>query len=920
MKYPFSEITNDNDLSQNHSEKTPSDFWKAVRTNIKLKHQTPIIKPVSRDGNLPLSFGQERLWLFDQLQPGSSIHNMRAAYRLQGLLNIAALEQSFVEIARRHEILRTTFPVIDGQPVQVISKDIALKLPVVELQELPTSQQEIKVQQLITEESDQSFDLASGPLWRVKLLRLAEEEHVLLRTVHHIIFDGWSYGVFMREVAVLYEAFSTGSPSLLPELPIQYADFAQSQRQWLQGEMLESHLDYWKQQLSGSVPTLELPIDNLRPSVPTYRGASQSLVLSETLTKAVKALSHQEGVSLFVTLLTAFKSLLYQYTGQKDMIVCSSVAGRHRVETKKLIGYFNNLVVMRTDLSGNPSFRELMSRVSRVSLGAYQHQELPFQKLADFPNLVRTPLHRGMFVLQNTPPQPLELADIAVSHLDVGTEVANFDLFLSMEEKGEGLRGVLYYKTNLFNSTTITSMLENFQILLDFVVQSDRHLSDLPLLASEKLPQLINTLGAPEQNTQNSEDSFVVVTQDELELQLIKIWEKVLGIQPIRARDNFFELGGHSLAAVRLFTEIEKTFGKNLPLATLFQAATVAELAQIIRQKDWLAPWSSLVAIQPHGSQPPLFYIHPVGGNLLVYRDLALSLGCDQPVYGLQAKGLDGKFVPITNIMEMADHYITQIRSIQPHGPYFLAGLSSGGMVAWEMAVQFVAQGEKVAMLALFDTPGSGYPKLLPPIPRFFSVLNWVVLDFLSMPITLLAKLKQLGVKYTLAKILGRWGMFSLLDEDNQIQYLNVQSQMRRSIDGYKSNSSQGNFWKKWLNFFTIFLLKNSSKSYYANTFAGGLYYDAISYLPTALQKVQQANRQAGESYTPPIYPGHVILFRASERPPGIYRDPQLGWGGMAEGGMEIYEIPGDHTSIMKSPLLAAQLRACLEIAHKGEV
>ncbi|MGB5715119.1 MAG: thioesterase domain-containing protein [Waterburya sp.] len=400
-----------------------------------------------------------------------------------------------------------------------------------------------------------------------------------------------------------------------------------------------------------------------------------------------------------------------------------------------------------------------------------------------------------------------------------------------------------------------------------------------------------------------------------VEQKLAEIWTQVLGVERVSIHDNFFDLGGDSLQAVTLFAQIEKQFGKNLPLATLFQSGTVAEIAQIIRQKEWLAPWESLVAIQPNGNKPPLFYIHAGGGNLLVYRDLAYSLGIDQPVYGLQPRGLDGKYTPHTRIEDMADHYLAQIRMIQPHGPYFLAGLSSGGTTAWEIAQRLQAQEEKIALLSLFDTNGPEYPKLLPPIPRLLSVLNWAMFDFLTLKLVL--KLKQLGIKQSTIKILDRLGIFKrVFDEDQKIQTENMQQDFRVLIAKYKSNSSNISPLEKWINSLAILLLKYSSSPFYANAFARGMSRNTFSDLPEALQQVQKASLKANRAYVPQVYPGRVILFRAKERPPGFCRDPQLGWGDLAAGGMEIYEIPGNHTSIMKSPVLAEKLRICLDKAQ----
>ena len=456
-------------------------------------------------------------------------------------------------------------------------------------------------------------------------------------------------------------------------------------------------------------------------------------------------------------------------------------------------------------------------------------------------------------------------------------------------------------------------------------------LDTLPLTPSGKVDR--RALPAPDKNRQEpSEPSITFVApQDQLESHLTKIWEQVLGIEPIGVRDNFFDLGGNSLQAVTLFAQIEKQFGKNLPLATLFQSATIAEIAQIIRSKEWLAPWESLVPIKPTGNKPPLFYIHGGGGNLLIYRDLALALNSDQPVYGLQPRGLDGRYVPFQRIEDMAAHYLAQIRRLQPNGPYFLAGLSSGGLVAWEIAQHLQAQGQEVALLALFDTNGPDDFKLLPPIQRLLSVFNWVVFDFLRrlfrLPLKIVSKLRQSGNKQTSIKILKSLGIVKkVINEDQKINNQKMQLIFRERLNIYKSVSSKISLLEKLVNSLALFLLKHSSSSFYRNIFAFGLCREFINNinnladnhdnLPKSLQQVQEANSKAYQIYVPQVYSGRVILFRASERPPGFYLDPQLGWGNLPAGGMEIYEIPGNHTSIMKSPILAEKLRTCLEKAQ----
>ncbi|MBI4524352.1 MAG: hypothetical protein HY695_11140 [Deltaproteobacteria bacterium] len=399
----------------------------------------------------PLSFGQQRLWFLDQFEPDSPLYNISKAVRLSGRLNVAALKQSLNEIVARHEVLRTTFACIDGSPVQVIVESGSIELPLIDLSDWPDAGREEEVRRLLKEEAQRPFNLASDLMLRSQLLRLAEEENVLLLMMHHIASDGWSMGVLFRELSILYEAFSNGKPSPLQELPIQYADFAVWQRQWLQGEVLEAELSYWKKRLDG-VPTLQSPFDRPRPPVQSFRGARQSLMLSKTLTKELKALSRHQGVTVFMTLLAAFQTLLHRYTGQDDIVVGSPIANRNRLETEGLIGFFVNTLVLLTDLSGNPSFRDLLGRVREVALGGYAHQDLPFERLVEELQPERapgwTPLFQVMFVLQNAPIESLKLVGLSVSPLNVDSETAKFDVNLSMWEEAEGLRGSLEYNTS----------------------------------------------------------------------------------------------------------------------------------------------------------------------------------------------------------------------------------------------------------------------------------------------------------------------------------------------------------------------------------------------------------------------------------------------------------------------------------------
>jgi amino acid adenylation domain-containing protein len=458
----------------------------------------PPIRPVPREQAIPLSFAQERLWFLDQLNPGSPSYNIPEAYRLVGPLKLAALEQSLNEIVRRHESLRTTFAWGDEHPVQIIAPELNLSLPVVDLSSLPEAEREVAVEHLAAEEARRPFDLARGPLLRTTVLRLSEEEHVVLLTIHHIISDDWSTFVYLREMAILYEAFAAGQKSPLPPLAIQYADFAHWQRQWLQGEVLEAQLAYWKQQLSGSPLVLELPTDHPRPAVQSSRGANCSFTLPEALSSAIKELSNQEGATLFMTLLAAFQTLLYRYTGQDEINVGTPVTNRTRSELEGLIGFFANTLVMRAELSGEPSFRELLKRVREVALGAYAHQDLPFEKLVyelqPERDLSRSPLFQVMFVMQNIPRQAPQLGrqELSISSLKVDGGISKFDLTLFMREAGRQLSGTLNYNTDLFDESTIVRMLGHFQNLLQAVVANpDCRIAHLPLLSEVEKRQLL---------------------------------------------------------------------------------------------------------------------------------------------------------------------------------------------------------------------------------------------------------------------------------------------------------------------------------------------------------------------------------------------------------------------------------------------
>lgn len=1371
----------------------------------------------------PTSFAQQRLWFLDQLAPGNPFYNVSTALHLTGSLNFTALKQTFNEIVRRHETLRTRFVMVEQQPVQAISPSLTIPLPLIDLRNFDSPERSTRMQQIVTQEAQDPFNLTTGPLLRVKLLQLDEAEYLLLLNIHHIVADGWSIGVLIKELGVLYKALAgdkrclttTDSVSrLLPELPIQYADFAQWQREWLQGvaangtSPLQSQLVYWQKQLNG-ISVLNLPTDRLRSAVPSYRGAKQFLELPHSLTQALEALSYQEGVTLFMTMLAAFQTLLYRYTQQEDIAVGSPIANRNRSELEGLIGFFVNSLVLRTDFSGKVTFRELLNRVREITLEAYSHQDLPFEKLVEELHPERDlsyhPFFQVVFSLQNTPIETLELSGLTLSLFEFDSKTAKLDLEFHLWQDLESLKGQMVYSTDLFDDKSITRMLGHFQTLLESIVANpEQRISDLSLLTGQErqellidwndtkrdypenkcfhqlfeaqvqetpdaialnarsanalvfddeqlsykelnirsnqlahylkklgvvpdvlvgicverspeaivallgilkaggaylpldpsLPQerlkfiledaqvsillthcslaplkkgdwgdllsivyidedwatitqhsqenptscvtfdnlayviytsgstgkpkgvllqhrglsnlaasqievfniqpinrilqfaslsfdasifeivmalqtgatlylankesllpgqaLLNLLrekaithvtlppavlavlpteslpalqtiicagesctndilkrwwnsqrrffnaygpteatvwstvaeistmsekppiGRPIANTQiyildkylqplpigiigelyisgeglaqgylnrpeltiekfipnpfsdkkgarlyntgdlaryrtdgnieflgridnqvkirgfrielseietvlsqhqsvqkavvivkenvsgdkylvayivpnietqnftsllgkflkeklpeymipksfvmldslpltvngkvdryvltalntptsHSIDKAFIAPRTPTESTLAKIWAEVLNIERVGIYDNFFDLGGDSLLTVHLMKQIYKHFERELPLSSLFLNPTIDSLATALSTKADSLPWSPLVPIQTAGANPAFFCIHPIFGVVFPYYELATNLGKNQPFYGLQPIGLDGKSSPLTRIEDMATHYIEALRRVQPKGPYFLGGWSFGGWVAFEMAQQLQNSGEEVALLAVLDTLapipgnipslGSGFKFMLTTVARYI----WpFFLDYFYLIIAIAKNRIN--------------SLTSGLTNFNKIVQNSVWESLTRTLQ---------------TNLFSHFILKEDAT---VNIIPEESKLRLLSELAIRpMLRVFYANSQAVLNYVPQAYPKRINLFRTKVESSIAKEDPSLGWDQLTVGGTEIHHIPGNHLTMLRKPhiqILAAQLRACIEKAQ----
>ncbi len=456
----------------------------------------PIPRRSGDSGPPPLSFAQQRLWFLDRLDPGSPAYHIRSGIRATGPLHFEALRRAFEVLTHRHDSLRTRFAEQAAEPVQVIGPRQRIELPQIDLGRLPEAQREDRMDRLALEEGRRPFDIEQGPLLRQTLLRLGPQDHVLQLVIHHIIADGWSIGILTRELTELYRAFCDHQAPALPELPIQYADFAHWQRSCVTDDVLETQLEFWRRQLDGA-PIVELPTDFQRPATRTDHGAQHLLTLPAGVGPALRALGRQEEGLLFMTLLTALQILVHRYTGQDDVVVGAHIANRNRPELEGLIGFFVNNLVLRTDLSEDPSFRQLLGRVREVCLAAYGHQDLPFdmlvQGLRPERDPSRTPFFQIMFVLQNLPVETVEIAGLELRPLALEATIAKFDLTLFLFERGDELDAAWEYNTDLFATATIVRLGEHLSTLLESIVaHPDDPISSLPMVSGRESDQLLD--------------------------------------------------------------------------------------------------------------------------------------------------------------------------------------------------------------------------------------------------------------------------------------------------------------------------------------------------------------------------------------------------------------------------------------------
>jgi len=652
----------------------------------------------------PKWYFQQMLWVQNPRHAENFAYNYPLALRMRGCLDRSALARSIQEIVRRHQPLRSVFRIMEGRLIQIILPPQPLPLPVVDLSHVCDAGREAEALRLAVTDANRPFDLSQGPLLRANLWCLGPEDHLLLLTTHHIVSDNWSMAILLRELSVVYGAFSARQPSPLAEVSCQYGDFVRQQQKRFECKELE-YIAFWKEQLAGRdgfhhVPPDHARPENVQPESKTYHGAHERLTLDQSSTNALKTLGPKEKVSPFMILLTAFQCLLCRYSGQRDVGVASCVANRQSSQDERMVGHFSNHVIFRTSLADTSTLREVLRQVRQTALTAYSYQDWPFGNMVEHLETAsdssRNNLFQALLVLTEAPKDKWSFCglDVRPLPLDVGTTAFDLIVWLKLEEK---LEIDLQYNSDLFEADTLRQILADYGTVLGIMsTNPEAQVGELGISMLQAESRRYQQLEHAPQAYKGPRDS--------VESQLVKLWEAVLDKRPVGIEDDFFELGGTSLIAARLFAQIEEGFKLKIPLVTLVQASTIKKLAKVIHRPGSPDAWRSLVTIQPGGIRPPLFCIHGESGNLLIYRSLARYLGPDQPIYGLQPQGLDGKQAPLTRIEDMAARYIEEIQVIQPEGPYFLAGYCMGGTIAFEMAQQLSGQGQRVDLLALLDT------------------------------------------------------------------------------------------------------------------------------------------------------------------------------------------------------------------------
>jgi thioesterase domain-containing protein len=660
----------------------------------------------------PLSFAQHQLWVIDQMTPGNPAYNIPVAYRLIGELDALVLEESFNRITGRHEAWRTTFWELEGDAIQEIHPACKVQIGITDLGHLPVGEREAKARELASQEAIEPFDLRCLPLIRVSLFKLDQHDHVLLVVFHHIVGDGTSLNLMFDELDAFYRAGLSGTTPRLPELTVQYADFAAWQRMDLSKNQPLGQLDYWQRQLKGSLPVMEFATDKPRPLRQSFNGSNGNFALPKSLVQALTAIGRQENSTVFVTILAALQVILLRYSKAEEIVIGTPITNRPFHEVERLIGDFINIVALRCDISGNPPFIELLRRSKETALNALSNKDIPFEmvvrNLKSHRDSSRNPVFQVL--LQLLPALDARIGELSIAPFDFELKSTQVDLALHLYDQPDGgILGRFQYCTDLFAAETVEGLSLNFVQLLGEIVKD-------PLQKILEIPIPVLPLSGNGQATRGSRPKPAAEArpmreyapaQDSVQAQLVEIWEEVLQRKPIGIHDDFFDLGGHSLLVTRVIALTIERLGHRLPFAEFFANPTIAAHARSLSGGQITVPQTPYALIHPAGRQTPVFFFHgDVLGGGIFCKTLARMIGADRPFYVIPPHGTQGDEIPVT-VEAMAAERLQWIRQIQPHGPYMIGGYCNGAILAYEAARQLREAGEAVAVVLMLMADGS---------------------------------------------------------------------------------------------------------------------------------------------------------------------------------------------------------------------
>ena len=866
--------------------------------------QLPIPKR-EKTVNIPLSSAQERIWHIAQLTPDLPVDNVPQAFHLQGKLNVKIFEQSLNVLIQQNEVLRTIYTSNGDRIEPMIAPACDIKLEVIDLSQLPKEKLWHQAKQQATEFSRQPFDFARDSLLRSRIYDLGDQDYILLLVSHQLATDGLSFRFLLQELAEHYRAISSAKLISKSQSRIQYSDYAVWRRQLCTEAAFVSQQKYWQQKLSGSPIRLSLPTTS-KINSPNFDGSYEEFQLSPSLSEEFRELCKSQGITVFMALVALFQTVLYRCTPEEEICLGTLTSIRNHAQIEKRVGNFSNNLLLKTNFSDDLRICDLFKRVRETTLDAFINQDIPFQSLS---NILEVPQFQVLLLVRDSSAaQNLELPGLEIQDFPIDLGFTRMELSLDLTDDGRSsIGGKLEYKKQLFESNIIRRIAANLKNLVEQAVNNSEQ-----LISEIILPENID-IKSPDQFIQQAHKSSPILPQTEIEKQLAKIWSELFKVDSISIKDNFFELGGHSLLAVQMFKRVEETLAKKLPLSMILQCPTIEQMAHLLTQNvDGKIQNSTLVPIQPKGTKPPLFCLHGAGLNVLIYRQLADNLGPDYPVYGVQAYMPDGSVPHAKDIDQIISYYLQEIQRCQPVGPYFLAGLSKGGNFALKIAQLLHAQGQEVALVAMFDSHGPNSHRLLPPWPRLLSSLRYVFRY--SVP-RLIKKVKNSGFKVLLHLIqqIGNSRTSEIKPQretDTEIKHskasssrvfssgLNLKVGMDRWMDRISQSILEHSPWKRVLNPLWGIDLTDGS--------------NIAENLKQQRDAYKEIINQSG-SYEP--YQGKITLFRALEEAPGYYTDTYLGWDAIAKQGVEVHRVPGHHLSIVESKVLADKLKICIDQA-----